>query len=183
MVEAGASVVALYQSDYLGDALDFGLNRIYVGDAGYQTPTELLTACRLAVPRVGVAGTSIQVLPMESRIVYPLVTVHLWASPEKLNQVQAQPDAAAAVVEYFARRDNAFTWSNSAIRSAIMGVVKNVHSIDVVVRVLFTPPVMGGVPSLIPVPEPVLATLFNVTPLPRYFTNDASVSVNIAGPT
>lgn len=180
MIAAGASVVALYQSDYLGDAADYGLNRIYVGDSGYETPASLLATCRLAVPKVAVAGTAVQVLPITSVTLYPTVTVRLWASPERLNQLQAQSDSKAAVLEYFARRDNAFLWSEAGIRSAVMRVVKNVHSVVVSAKIMGLDG--GGNPGLVPAAEPDLTTLFNVSPLPRYSTSDWATTVSVLGP-
>lgn len=166
MRAAGASVVALYQSDFLGDSLDVGLNRIYVGDTGYESPIDLLRRCRLAVFKVGVAGTSIQVLPMTNNLLTVSASVRLWNSPERLNQVQAQADAVDAITEYFARRDNAFLWSELAIRAAVMKAVKNVHSVTLDVSS----------------PEPTLLTLFDTVPLQRYRVAGSSVSATVLGP-
>jgi len=174
MVAAGAGVVALYQSDFLGEESDCGLNRIYVGDAAYESPLALLSACRLAVPNVCVAGTSVQVLPMTNSLLYVKVNVKLWDSPERFNQVQAQADAIAATTEYFAKRDNAFLWSAGAIRAAVMGAVPNVHSVTVSASTDST--------GLVPVPEPVLANLFSAYPLPRYRVADWSVTATVSGP-
>lgn len=173
MVAAGASVVALYASDFLGSNSDVGLNRIYVGDAGYESPMALLTACRLAVSKVCVAGTSVQILPMTNFLLYVSITVKLWASPEKLNRVQAQGDAVAAVTEYFARRDNAFLWSERAMRAAVMKAVPNVHSVTLTAQ-----DSTGAT-----VTEPVLTALFDSVPLKRYRVADWSVGATILGPT
>lgn len=174
MVAAGATVVALYASDFLGSSVDVdvGLNRIYVGDAGYESPMALLTACRLAVSKVCVAGTSVQVLPMTNFLLYVNITVNLWASPEKLNRVQAQSDAVAAVTEYFARRDNAFLWSERAMRAAVMKAVPNVHSVTL------TASDAGGEP----VTEPLLSELFDSVPLQRYRVADWTVGATVLGP-
>lgn len=176
MVAAGASVVAMYASDFLSPTVpDVGLNRIYVGDGSYSSPLALLNACRLAIPGVAVAGTSVQVLPMRDALFFVRAAVKLWATPERFNQIQAQADAAASVVEYFARRDNAFLWSAAAIRAAVMKAVPNVHSVTVTA---FTDSGM-----VTPVVEPAVATLFDVSPLPRYRVTDSTVSVTLAGPT
>lgn len=174
MTAAGASTVALYAGDFLGSESDVGLNRIYVGDGSYESPLALLTACRLAVSGVCVAGTSVQVLPMTNSLIYVKATVKLWASPERLNQVQAKADAAAAVVEYFARRDNAFLWSAAAIRSAVMKAVPNVHSVTIAAST--------DAAGLSPVSEPTLATLFSVSPLPRFRVAPSTVNVVLSGP-
>jgi len=174
MVAAGASTVALYAGDFLGADSDIGLNRIYVGDGSYESPAALLTACRLAVSGVCVVGTSVQVLPMTNALIYVRAAVKLWASPERLNRVQAQADAAAAVVEYFARRDNAFLWSAAAIRAAVMKAVPNVHGVTV--------SAFSDAAGTVPVAEPVLPMLFAASPLPRYRVAASTVSATLAGP-
>jgi hypothetical protein len=175
MVAAGASTVALYSSDFLGSFFDVGLNRIYVGDTGFESPLALLNACRLAVPNICVAGSSVQVLPMRNALLYVRASVRLWTSPERLNQVQAEVDAQAAIVEYFARRDNAFIWSGLAIRAAVMKAIPNVHSVTVSVS--------SDAAGLVPVAEPALISLFAASPLPRYRVMPPTVGVSLFGPT
>lgn len=178
MKNAGAEIVALFESSYLGDALDAGLNRIYVGTTSYETTPELLTSCRLAVPACAVGGTGVQVLAMTNQLFYLDVTVRLWAPPSRFNSVQAQASGADSVVEYFATRENPFVWRYSGIRAAIMRAVPNVHNIDILSW--YIDPATG---AKIFVQEPVLLTLFDSGVLTRWQIEPWTVHLTVVGPT
>lgn len=166
MRDAGAEVVALFPSDFLGAGLDFGLNRIYVGDAAYESSPTLLRACRYVLYRHGIAGAAIQVLRMTTALLTVTATVRLWDAPERFDLVSAQADAAAAIVEYFRARENPFVWRLSGVRGAIYRAVPNVQAIEITTSS----------------PEPVLASLFNTHPLPRYVVEPWGVNVTLEAP-
>lgn len=166
MVKAGAGVVAFFQGDFLGDALDAGLNRVYVADAGYETSAELLTACRLALPRVVVAGTSAQALPVTNQPISVQVTVRMFDQPYRFDQPATIERAVAAIYEYFRTRDNPFIWREAGVRGAIFRAVPN--SQDAIVTA-----------SL---PAPDLPTLFDSSPLKRFTVARQAISVTLQGP-
>ena len=62
----------------------------------------------------------------------------------------------------------------AAIRAAIMKAVPNVHSVTIAASL--------DSAGLSPVSEPTLATLFSVSPLPRFRVVPSTVSVTLAGP-
>jgi hypothetical protein len=171
MKDAGASVVALFPSDYLGGFTlglnpDCGLNRIYVGDDNYNASAALLRACRMAVRSVCVGGTGVQVLPMALTSLSATIELKFWTVPEQFDAISAKADAAAAVVEYFRTRENPFIWQSSGIRARLYNAVPNVQAITLTMSS----------------PEPVLATMFQTVPLPRYVLDASRVTVNLTGP-
>ena len=165
---AGAVTVTLFQSDYLGAALDFGLNRVYVGDAGYSTSAELLRDCREAMAAAAMAGTNVQVLAMANTPLTFAITITLWDSPDRVDQGQMKRVAADAVVEYFQSRENPFVWRSDGVRAAVQRSLRGrgVQSVTVT-----------GSQA-----EPVLSTLFDTDPLPRYtLIGAAAVAVSVVG--
>jgi hypothetical protein len=163
---AGADTVVLFASNYLGDAVDQGINRIYVGDPAFETTPALLESCRLALPSCVMAGTGVQVLPMTQQALTVAVTIRLWDSPDKFDRGQEERDARDAVVGYFASRENPFVWKLAAIRAALLKAVRNVHQVDLVTSQ----------------PEPSLASIFASVPLLRYRVESWQVTVQILGP-
>ena len=166
MNEAGAAIVAPFRSDYLGEAADRGLNRIYVADANFVTLPALLKACRLAIPSCAMAGAGNQVLPLTTVMLDVGLTMRFWSEPENFDMDSTEDVARSAVVEYFATRENPFVWDAAACRGAVQARVPNTQSIDLT---------FSSAP-------PTLATLFSANPLPRYLTTPNRVSVSLLGP-
>lgn len=166
MKAAGAATVALFRSDYLGEALDRGLNRVYVGDANFETSTELLRACRLALPSCAIAGTSTQALPMTTSLLDFAITVRFWDTPDKFDTAGAVANTKAAVVEYFETRQNPFAWDSGGVQGAVQRAVEDTQDITVTASSL----------------EPDLLALFDSYPLPRYRTTPERVTVTLADP-
>lgn len=165
MQGAGAGTVALFRADYLGEAADFGLNRVYVGDGNYETTATLLRDCRLALPAVAMAGSSTQVLALTNQLLTFQIAIQFWDIPEKFDTVSAVESTRLAVVEYFRTRENPFVWSTAGLIGAIQRVVTDTFDIEITSNV----------------PAPILATLFNTYPLPRFGTrvNDITVSLEM----
>jgi hypothetical protein len=164
---AGAYEVALFASDYLGAANDFGLNRVYVGDASYQTSEVLLRDCRLAMATAAIAGTNVQILAMVDTPLTFTIAITLWDTPDKIDQGQAKRLAQDAVLEYFRSLENPFVWRIAGVRAAVQRVVRGVQTITVASSS----------------PEPTLSTLFQTEPLPRYSViGRSAVAVTLTGP-
>lgn len=166
MKQAGAETVALFRSDYLGEGADHGLNRIYVGDRNFETTSALLTACRLAIPSVAMAGAGNQTLPMTTQMVDIKLEITFWDSPERFAMAANEKQARAAAVEYFETRENPFTWDMTGLRGAVQRALEDTQSIAIT-------------SSQVP---PVLATLFDAYPLPRFRTTPQRVSVSLHAP-
>lgn len=162
--QAGADVVVFFRSDYLGVENDHGLNRIYVGDANFETSAVLLRDCRLAMPDVGIAGMGIQTLPMTTYWLDLNVAITFWDAPEKFAMDEARENARAAVVEYFESRENPFIWDINGVRGAVRRAVEDTQSI-------------GVTASAAP---PVASSLFDTVPLRRFRTTPNRVNVSLA---
>lgn len=163
---AGAGLVVMFAGNYLGDATDHGLNRVYVGTASGDSTPELLEACRLAMPGAAMAGTSVQVLGMSTVDLYVDLVLKLRAEPDSLGAEAVRAEASAAVLEYFASSERPFVWTYSGIRGAILKAVRNIY--DLTVGTSLT--------------EPIVANLFDSTTLLRYRVRPWAVSVKVTGP-
>jgi hypothetical protein len=166
MKAVGAGTVALFRSDYLGEDVDHGLNRIYVGDISFETSATLLRDCRLAAPAVVMAGAANQVLPMATYWLDFAITLRFWDTPGRFDLDSAQANAKAAAVEYFETRENPFAWSLTGLRGAIRRAVEDTQTIEIT-------------PSQAP---PALASIFDNYPLRRYRTTPQRVTVSLASP-
>ena len=111
---AGATFVALFDSDYLGEAEDFGLTRVYVADSGEVASEELLRACRIAVAGAAIGGIALQVLP--SQIVRLSVDLQVALSRDFNASAHLAADVVGAVVDYFS---DAVLWRQSGITGAV----------------------------------------------------------------
>lgn len=166
----GATNVVAFPSNYTGDANDNGLNYIYVGDAGYNASSALVTSCSLAVDASVVFGTAVQVLPMASSALTVQVTVSLWDDPGAFNLTAVAYDLQMALVNYFDGRSNAFTYRLDAMAGAMQSASASVQS------VAFTSPTVdqtittGSPPQL-----PAVLTRFTLAP--------ANVLLTFQGPT
>lgn len=162
----GAETVVLFRSDYLGEALDAGLNRVYVGDANFSTSPELLEACRFALPSCAMAGASVQALAMTTAWLNLTATVRFWDVPDKFDTATALASAKAAVLEYFDTRANPFVWDVAGVRGAIQRAVEDTQDIAITSSS----------------PAPTLLQLFDSYPLPRYRTSLDRITVTLAEP-
>jgi hypothetical protein len=162
---AGASEVALFPSDWTG--ADHGVNHCFVADAGFTTPASLLTACRIAVDSARVLGADLFVFGMTNTPLTISLTLQVW-DPEKTRSSQYLTELAqAAVVDYFASRENAFYWTAAAIRGAVLRQIRGDLQ-DVLVSSSLS--------------EPDRATMLDTAILPRYVVTSDAVFVTVVGP-
>lgn len=170
---AGATQIVFFPSDFAGEALDYGLNYIVLGDDGYEASNAMLLACRLTLDSVTMGGSSVQVVPMTRTTAYINAVVHLWDLPEKFDREGVAAATEGAILEYFRARENPFLWKESSIRGAVWRSTRNVQKIDLTVSAS-----KGGSA----ISEPSLATLFQSTPISRYVAETYSIDVAIDGP-
>ena len=186
---AGAANVTLFASDYLatnpatGVELvgevdedgygDVGLNRVYVADASYTTPTALLNACRVAVDGTAMTGMAVQVFGMTPTPVTVRATIRLWGDPGRLGAEDKIKGAVSAVLNHFETRQNPFSFRKTAIRGEILRTVKDVQSIDLTTSY----PAGTGVITT----EPTLPEVLRVAPIRRFLTRPETVTVTVVG--
>ncbi len=118
--EAGANNVAIFRSDYGGEANDHGLNVVYVGDEGFQGSADLTRDCFLALRNARVLGDHLQVLQMARVIINPVIDVYLATAPalndlERLTQIHR-----GAVVHYLGGISGGFAFTKIGILSALI---------------------------------------------------------------
>jgi len=82
----GADHVVVFPSNYGGDASDYGLNWVYVGDASFNGSADLVRRCVIALEASRVLGDDLQVGPMVQADLSIAVTVNLVDAPAKFNQ-------------------------------------------------------------------------------------------------
>lgn len=173
-IRQGAAQVALYTSDFFGDDFDHGVNRCFVGFSSFVSTPELVRACRVAVDAVRMLGADLVVMGMTSRRLTVSATVRLWVPPTSRNKLVLAGAAAAAIVEYFNDRQNAFGFRISALRGVVLRALRSdVHSVDFALT-----DDAGNA-----VAEPVLQQTTFTSAIARTFTTPANVRVQILGPT
>ncbi len=128
----GAAHVQVFRSNYGGDALDAGLNVVYVSDLGWESSPSLVRACFLALRAVRVLGDHMQVLPMARVTLNPLIDVYLATAPalndiEKLYQIHRE-----AVAEYLGGVSGGFSFTKIGILSALAKPTPEVQHATVV---------------------------------------------------
>lgn len=128
----GAANVQVFRSNYGGDAIDGGLNVVYVGDLGWQGSPSLVRACFLALRSVRVFGDHMQVLPMARVTLNPVIDVYLASSPalndlERLYQIHR-----AAVIEYLGGVSGGFSFTKIGILSSLARPTPEVQHATVV---------------------------------------------------
>lgn len=128
----GAANVQVFRSNYGGDALDGGLNVVYVGDLGWQGSPSLVRACFLALRSVRVFGDHMQVLPMNRVTINPVIDVYLATAPalndiERLYQIHRE-----AVIEYLGGVSGGFSFTKIGILSALIRPTPEVQHTTVV---------------------------------------------------
>lgn len=117
--DAGAPNVAIFRSDYAGDAYDAGLNYVYVGDPGNNGTPELVKACTLALQKVRVAGDSLQVLPMTRGTLDVSADIYLYDSPVLFDIPRLERLHGAAILQYLNGTSGRLTYSLDGLRGAI----------------------------------------------------------------
>jgi len=158
--DAGATFVALFDSDYLGEADDFGLTRAYVADSGDVASEDLLRACRLAVASAAIGGIALQVLPSE--LTHLDVDLQVTLSGRFNATTHLRADVVGSVVDYFS---NVVLWTKNGIEGAVFRAL---------------PGLVRSVTVVAPATEPE-RTLPSV--LSRYVVTEHAVHVSFVGAT
>lgn len=128
--EAGAGSVAVFRSDYAGEAYDHGLNVIYVGDLGNVGTPDLVKACTLALAKARVLGDHLQVLPM-ARVALDIdATVFLYASPALFDLARLERIHHAVLTQYLNGASGSFTYSLDGIRGALAKHTSEVQRVE-----------------------------------------------------
>jgi hypothetical protein len=162
-IDAGAANVVILDAGAFGEAADFGVTHVYVADAGFSTPSALLTACRLAVDAVHVAGCDVQVLGMAITPLTTTATITLWDQPGTLDQIAIKRNALNALLAEFLRRTDAWLFRYDALAGAVFGTSSAIR--DVVVTSSPAEPVAGF-----------------VSVLPRYVLSGTDVTLTLVAP-
>lgn len=165
----GAGAVAVFAPNFAGDANDFGICAVYVGDGSYTGTTALVNASILALESVRVLGADMLVgamLPVNTSI---NATVYLWDDPAHIETTQLQTAITNAAVREFSETGNGFAYSRDAIGGAMRKASPLVQSVT------FTTPssdasIMVGSPPAFP------------TTLNRYILTPQNVAITFAPP-
>ena len=116
---AGAAFVVALDAASLGDALDGGINNVYVADAGFSSPASLITACLIALDSARVCGADLQVLPMTQAALSVAATVRLWDDPGNFDLLDLAATIRASLVDSFVRRPKFWIFRNIDLQGAI----------------------------------------------------------------
>jgi hypothetical protein len=167
----GAVNVALFASNFTGDANDHGLNVCYVADAGFSASGTFLNQCIHTLESVRVLGADLQVFPMQTQSLGVTMTVRLWQDPGNFNLVDIQTGIVAELQAYFDGRKNAYSYQVDAMAAAVARASSAVQRVDFPTS--FT---SVGV-----------TTLVNGQPqwpgvLTRYLLNAGAIQISFAGP-
>lgn len=131
-ISAGAENVALFRSNYAGDAYDYGLNVCYVGDSGYESSQELVDACFLAIADKRVAGAALQVQQMAPASLAVEADVYLIDSPGRFDLERLEAIHTAAILQYMNGTSGAFSYSLMGILGAIIRRTPEVHRVNII---------------------------------------------------
>lgn len=160
--DAGAANVVFLDAGVFGEDDDFGVTHVYVGDAGYSTPTALLDACWLAVDEVHVSGCDVQVLGMEITPLTATVDITLWDSPGAFDQIGIKRAALAALLGEFGQRPDFWVFRLDSLAGAVIQT---------------STAIQGAVVTTSP-GEP---TASFVATLPRYVLAGTDVTITLSG--
>lgn len=159
MRAAGAEEVRLFASDYFGEALDHGLNRVYVADASFNTSAVLLAACRRVAFDCVTCGMAPQVLPLQSSALKVTITLTLWDAIDSGSRDGLIRDAKRRASDAVAK--DPFLWKLDALGSAARGDSNLISDVSVTSTTA----------------EPSAATLFDSGPLTRWTLSEDDCSV------
>jgi|SRR5215469_16809510 len=118
-LNAGATNVVLYQSNFAGNNNDFGLNICYVGDNGFNSSIDLCNACKVALESSRVLGANLAVLPMQAFALNINANVYLWDSPANFDTSLLTNVLTATLVGEFSG-SKGFTYTRDQLSGALM---------------------------------------------------------------
>lgn len=165
--KTGADQVAIFRSNYGGEALDFGLNFVYVGDSGYSGTAQLVRACTKALRGVRVCGDHLQVGALNRAVQVVDVDIYLSDSPQVLPIDRIERIHRQAIIQYFNTANGRFSYSRSGLEAALARSVPQVQEVNIV-----TPASDAGV---------LVGGSFPAT-LNRYFAEDAQIYIRYYAP-
>lgn len=166
---AGAQSVFFFESNFAGDSNDFGLNRVYVGDANFQTTQQLKNDVKLALENSRSAGDNIQVLGMGKALVNFVLNVNLIDTVDKFDLTRLRNLISGAIFTYFSGLEGGFSYDLSAIGGFIIDGVEDVQ------KVVVTTP-SSSISFLSGNPPNLPSTLIKYSPNPN------SIVINFFGP-
>lgn len=163
---AGATYAVALASNYAGNAYDYGMNVVYVGDSTYNGNDALVRKVKIALESYRVLGDCMQVRPMARTQLSINANVHLWEPPSRVNVAELRRVLGKVAVSYFNGPTRGFSYSRDAIVGAWL------RASNVVQYVEFTAPsvdsnvmqTIGGLPN------------FPAT-LPRYVLREEDVTI------
>lgn len=126
----GATNSVLFQSDYAGDAKDFGLNMLYVGTDALASSDALVAQAKILLEDFRCLGDNLQVRKVTKQILPLTINVYLRDDTSKFNTQLIDRRIRAAVVQYMA--SNGYAYKRAAIEAKIAQVVLEVQEVDVV---------------------------------------------------
>lgn len=137
---AGATHAVLFSSAYAGDAYDFGLNRVYVGDASYSGTTALVNAVAIELENWRVLGDNLQVGPLARAALTIDATVYLWTAPSRVNIAELTTLLRGAAKGYFDGVSDGYSYDLDALAGALLKAAPSVQFVT-----FTTPSVSVGV--------------------------------------
>jgi len=161
---AGANQVALFESDFITP--DDGINRCFVGDAGFQSTTDLLRRCRVAVDSARVLGCDMTIFGMSRTLCSFDLTLHLWGDPGRYNQDAIRIEATKAVVRYFDGNSNPYVYRFDGVRGELARSVPDLQSV-----------VVNSGPA-----DTTIASILASETLSRLYTEPGAIKIKIEGP-
>lgn len=165
--DVGASHVALFASDYGGDANDRGLNVCYVGGNGYTSDDTLVRKCTVALDSVRIQGDNLQVLQtLPVRLTIDL-SVTLYNPARNYDRTKLIRLVQDSIVQYIGQ-DGAWGYRLPRMAGAIYRNIPQTQS------VVFNSPTTDAT-----VLQPILGQLNFPSALPRYFLRADDITVNL----
>lgn len=161
---AGANQVALFESDFITP--DDGINRCFVGDAGFQSTTDLLRRCRVAVDSARVLGCDLTVFGMTRVLCSFDLTLHLWGDPGRYNQDAIRVEGAKAVLRYFDGTSNPYVYRFDGVRGELARCVPDLQSV-----------VVNSGPA-----DTTISSILASATLERLYTQTGAIKIKIEGP-
>lgn len=161
---AGAEQVALFESDHV--LPDTGLNRCFVGDAGYESTPDLLRRCRVAVDSARVLGCDLTVFGMMRVLCTFDLTLHLWDDPGRYNQDAVRIEAANAILRYFDGGSNPYVYRFDGVRGELARSVPDLQSV-----------VVNSGPT-----DTTVSSILASDVLERLYTHSGAITIRLEGP-
>lgn len=162
---AGATQVVILDAGELGEAADFGVTHVYVGDAGFSSPAALVDACSDAVDAVHVEGCDVQVFGMEPTAVTLTLAVSLWKDPGEFDLTGLRTAISSAVLAMFNNRPRFWLFDHDSIAGEVTAAAGD-----------------GAVQAVGVETDPVPPSPEFVAALPRYTLAPSAVSITFSGP-